>query len=243
MSRSEEGQIICRTFKEGRWDVITIQFAPQLYHWFIRPKWLTKKYIHNHIQSHFQTDGHIVLDFGSGTGANCSMFEPKSYLGIDPDAKRIAYAKRLYPEYTFQVFNNDKLPFEDQTVDYIFIIAVLHHIPTADIARYLQEFQRVLKPTGTIVVMEPCLCKEKPVCNWFMNWYDKGDYIRNEEEYLRLFQDYDSTILQRFRKCFLYHELFFSAKPKRSMPDQLVTTLLPETGPTLQPIVPGELWS
>lgn len=143
------------------------------------------------------------------------MFYPSNYMGIDPDAKRIDFAKRLYPNHTFHVLNSKDLPVEDNSVDYILVVAVLHHISSEEISSYMKEFQRILKANGTIIVMEPCLCKKNPLCNWFMNWYDKGDYIRNENGYLELFQDhdYDCTVLKRFRKGFLYNELFFSAKP------------------------------
>lgn len=195
---------------------INISFSPRLYHWFVRPQWITKKYIHNHVHSHFKFEGQTVLDFGSGTGANCSMFHPSYYVGIDPDAKRIEYAKQLYPDHKFQVLESKRFPFANESVDYILIIAVLHHISSDDISSYMKEFQRILKSNGTIIVMEPCLCKEKPLCNRFMKWYDKGDYIRNEEEYIQLFGDlnYDCKVIKRFRKCFLYNELFFSVKPR-----------------------------
>ncbi|WP_307545482.1 class I SAM-dependent methyltransferase [Paenibacillus sp. V4I5] len=168
------------------------------------------------MQSHFTFEGQAVLDFGSGTGANCSMFHPLNYLGIDPDAKRIDYAMRIYPRHTFQVLESDNLPVKNESVDYLLIIAVLHHITSNEISSYMKEFQRILKPNGTIIVMEPCLCMKKPLCNRFMKWYDNGEYIRNEEEYIRLFRDhdYDCKVIKRFRKCFLYHELFFSAKLK-----------------------------
>ncbi|KRE29679.1 methyltransferase type 11 [Paenibacillus sp. Soil522] len=144
------------------------------------------------------------------------MFHPSNYVGMDPDAKRVNYAKRLYPDHTFQVLDSKRFPFDNESVDYILIIAVLHHISSDEISSYMKEFQRILKPNGTIVVMEPCLCKKNTLCNWFMNWYDNGEYIRNEEEYIRLFSDhnYDCKVIKRFRKCFLYQELFFSVKPK-----------------------------
>jgi ubiquinone/menaquinone biosynthesis C-methylase UbiE len=167
-------------------------------------------------------NGKEVLDFGCGTGANCSIFDPGKYVGIDPDVKRIDYAKRLYPDHLFLTFDNDKLPLDDESIDYIVIVAVLHHISSEDIARCMKEFKRVLKPNGTIIAMEPCICAKKPLCNWFMNWYDNGDYIRNEEEYFRLFRENDFTPspISRFRKCFFYHELFFSANqlmPRRTI--------------------------
>lgn len=192
-----------------------MEFSPRLYHLFVRPKWFTKKYIHNHITSEFPLDGKTVLDFGAGTGANCKMFKPSRYLGIDPDSKRVQYARKLYPDYSFQVFENDRIPAEDETIDYVVIIAVLHHISSENIVSYLSEFKRILKPKGKIIAMEPCFCDKKPLCNRFMKWYDNGQFIRNDEGYLRLFTDnqFQCRVLKKFTKCFLYHEMFFAAHP------------------------------
>ncbi|WP_281176754.1 hypothetical protein [Paenibacillus stellifer] len=41
------------------------------------------------------------------------MFQPNQYRGFDPDAKRIDYAKRLFPNHTFHVLANNKLPVEN----------------------------------------------------------------------------------------------------------------------------------
>ncbi|WP_084134764.1 class I SAM-dependent methyltransferase [Paenibacillus harenae] len=187
-----------------------------MYHSFVRPKWFTKKYIHDHVHSHFTFDGQTVLDFGAGTGANCSMFHPLNYVGIDPDAKRIEFARRLYPDHAFKVLESETFPFEDASFDYILIIAVLHHVSSNEISRYIKEIQRILKPDGTIIIMEPCLCKNKPLSNGFMKWYDNGEYIRHEEEYIQLFTDHnlECQVIKRFRKCFLYNELFFSVNSK-----------------------------
>ncbi|GIQ68407.1 class I SAM-dependent methyltransferase [Xylanibacillus composti] len=195
---------------------ISLPIAPQWYHRFVRPKWFTQKYIHQHIRSNFNLHHQVVLDFGSGTGANCPMVHPSYYLGVDPDAKRIEYARKLYPQHTFQVFDRKTFPVEDNSVDCILIIAVLHHIPSQEIAAYMSEFVRILKPDGRMIVMEPCICKSKPICSWFMKKVDKGAYIRDEEGYLKLFprHEFECSVLKRFHKCFLYHELFFSARRK-----------------------------
>ncbi|WP_175482248.1 class I SAM-dependent methyltransferase [Thermoflavimicrobium dichotomicum] len=168
---------------------------------------------------HFHFDGRRILDFGSGTGANCSIFSPENYIGVDPDARRIRYAKRLYPGYNFLPLEGHQLPVENQSIDYILIIAVLHHISSEELTDYFREFERVLKPTGTIIVMEPYLEAARPFSNRFMQWFDKGNYIRAENHYLSLFQEqnYDCNILKKFRKCFLYNELFFCACPKKAV--------------------------
>lgn len=157
----------------------------------------------------------MVLDFGCGTGANCSICRPEQYCGIDPDSKRVHFAKRSFPHYTFEVFDGKRLPLPDQTVDLILIVAVLHHISNGLIAEYLNEFRRVLKAEGNIMAIEPYLCQKSKFNNWFMNRYDQGEHIRKEEDYIQLFKDqnYDCQVLKKFKKCLLYNEIFFVAAP------------------------------
>lgn len=80
-----------------------MELYPILYHLFVRPKWFPKSYtlyINNVIKSKFDFHNKMVLDFGSGIGTSCSMFNPANYLGVDCDSNRIRYVKRLYPEYS-----------------------------------------------------------------------------------------------------------------------------------------------
>lgn len=73
---------------------------------------------------------------------------------------RIAYARRLNQGYNFLVLDGTNLPLENNSIDYILTLSVLHHIASEDLAPYLSEFQRILKPHGKVVVLEPCLLKE-----------------------------------------------------------------------------------
>lgn len=200
--------------KEGDKNIIQ-PCSPWIYHRFVRIPWFTKKYIHDQLNSNFHFYGKNALDFGSGTGANCTIFSPNQYVGIDPDAGRIQYAKRAYPEHSFHVLQNSTLPISDQSMDYILIVAVLHHIPTDEIKSYIKEFQRVLKKNGSIIVIEPYLNTKNRFCNFMMNMLDKGSYIRYEEDYLKMFQEsgFRCEVKKRFRKCLVYNELFFSVQP------------------------------
>ncbi|MGG1576143.1 class I SAM-dependent methyltransferase, partial [Fictibacillus sp. NRS-1165] len=185
----------------------------RVYHALVRPKLITKIYIEKNIQRHFDFSNKTVLDFGSGTGANCTLFSPDHYFGLDPDHGRIDFAKRMYSPYRFQAFSGNKLPAKDSSFDVILIIAVLHHISPEAIRDYVTEFKRILKPDGRIIIIEPCFFKKSPVSNWFMQWYDAGNYIRREEDYLNYFAkaNFKCNVLKRFKKCLLYNELYFTA--------------------------------
>jgi ubiquinone/menaquinone biosynthesis C-methylase UbiE len=201
---------------------IDFQFSPRLYHWFVRPRWFTKKYIHDHITSHFTMERRFVLDFGCGTGANCSMVSPDYYVGVDADVRRTQFASKLNPGYKFHPLQSNELPLDNNTIDYVWIIAVLHHIPSDLITSYLKEFHRILKRNGRIIVIEPFLSDKTPLCNQFMKWFDRGRYIREENSYLKFFTDnqFSCDVHKKFQKCFLYNELFFSAKPQNLQPNQ-----------------------
>lgn len=193
--------------------VFLVQLSPKIYHSLVRPKWFTKIYIQNNIQRHFDLTGQKVLDFGAGTGANCTLCSPDYYVGIDPDTNRIDFAKRLYAAYQFEAFSGHELPVEENSFDVILIIAVLHHIPPDMVRHYIKEFKRILRPNGKVVVIEPYLCDASPICNWFMKTNDKGDYIQKEEQYLDYFtkEHFRYNVISRFKKCFLYNELYFTA--------------------------------
>lgn len=49
-----------------------------------------------------------------------------------------------------------------------------------------------------------------------MNLFDKGKYIREEEEYLSIFHNhkYETQVHKRFNQLMLYNKIFFSASPK-----------------------------
>lgn len=144
------------------------------------------------------------------------MFKSSNYLGIDCDNKRIDYARRLNPGYNFDILQEKQIPAADNSVDYVLTISVLHHIPSEQLKDYIEEFQRVLKPDGKIIAIEPCFFNNHNFNNWFMSFFDKGKYIRNEDKYLSLFNNfYKTEVLKRYNQLLFYNKLFFTATLKQ----------------------------
>lgn len=191
-----------------------MELSPRLYHYFVRPRLFSKIYIDNVISQSFALKDKTILDFGSGTGSGSFMSDPDRYLGVDIDPARVHYARRLYPGYRFDILEDNRLPVDDNYIDCILIVAVLHHISDEGLPGYLQEFHRVLKPHGKILVLEPCYCDKSRLNNRFMTFFDQGRFIRFADEYLDLFnrQMFRTKIIQRFKKLF-YNEIFFLASP------------------------------
>ncbi len=187
---------------------------PHLYHIIVRPKFAlenTKKII----REEFNFGESNVLDFGCGTGSNSILFNAENYLGVDVDRNRIIFAKEMFQRYKFDVIENNILPVKDNSFDVICVFATIHHIPDSIFQAYITEFERVLRPKGKIIVIEPFLSEKHKFNNWFMTTFDNGEFIRYEEQYKSLFgNDFTITMHKKFKKFFFYNELFFSAEKK-----------------------------
>lgn len=69
-----------------------------------------------------------------------------SYVGIDPSKGLIKIAKEKYPSYDLRDYNGLILSdFKNQEFDQVISIAVLHHIPPANVIDWLKEANRVTK--------------------------------------------------------------------------------------------------
>lgn len=192
-----------------------MELSPRLYHYFVRPKWFLNKFYNSMFQNCIEFKDKTVLDFGCGIGSSSYLFESSNYLGVDCDDKRINYAKKLYPEYNFITTKDGLLPLSQNSVDYIMILSVLHHMPTEELTDSLKEFKRVLKSDGNIIIVEPCFFKKARMRNWYMSKLDKGKYIRNEDEYLDLFRkaNYKTKVIKRYNQLLFYNKIMIYAYP------------------------------
>ncbi|MDD4096126.1 MAG: class I SAM-dependent methyltransferase [Oscillospiraceae bacterium] len=100
-----------------------------------------------------------VLDFGCGDGNSAAFFkkhlQPRSYCGIDVSSESIDLAsKRGLERCSFQCYNGEKIPFDTETFDIIFMANVLHHVDFSLHRHMIDECIRVLKTAGRLYVFE-----------------------------------------------------------------------------------------
>ncbi|MFW6016709.1 MAG: class I SAM-dependent methyltransferase [bacterium] len=187
-----------------------MDLSPKIYQWIVRPNWYNRYFTHN-VLAKENIYHKRVLDFGCGVGSNCFLIKAENYLGVDIDKDRIEHARKQNPDYHFEIMKN--VNFKKNSFEIILIIAVLHHIPNSEIKFLLKIFKKILKKSnGKILVIEPCYYKNKIFNNCFMNFFDKGKFIRNKDEYFSIFQSEDYRI-NSYRKLnkILYKEIFYSA--------------------------------
>lgn len=127
------------------------------------------------------------LDFGCGTGEFARSFPRRNYIGVDLSRGYIRYAATQSP-MPFAVMDGRNLALRDASFDAVLIVGVIHHLDDEATRTTLAELHRVLKPDGVMLVLEDI----PPPSPWnvlghVMHWLDRGDSIRSDLDYQRLF--------------------------------------------------------
>lgn len=97
--------------------------------------------------------GERILDLGCGAGRLLEFFREQriEYIGADISEKMLAIARQKYSAHQFVLLNDFHLPWPAEHFDWIFCVAVFHHIPGSDYRlEFLREAKRVLKKGGRL---------------------------------------------------------------------------------------------
>src|SRR5687767_11287147 len=94
-----------------------------------------------------------VLDIGCGTGRNLPLYDAGTrVVGIDVSAEALARARRRRPDVPLVQGDAEALPFRAGTFDTVVSALVFCSVP--DAARGLSEVRRVLRPGGSLRILE-----------------------------------------------------------------------------------------
>ena len=100
--------------------------------------------------------GGRALDVGCGSGRVCialaKAFPKAEIIGIDPDAESIRRAKAAAPGMTFYAKTTTEMQ-RDSGFDFITLCDALHDL--AKPVETLEEIRALLKPDGTLFIVEP----------------------------------------------------------------------------------------
>jgi len=100
--------------------------------------------------------GMSVMDIGCGTGVlarhEIDVVGPEGFVvGVDPSRGMLAEAVNRGVS-NVAMGRGEKLPLQDQSVDFVTMGYALRHV--ADLAETFAEYLRVLKPGGTVLLLE-----------------------------------------------------------------------------------------
>jgi ubiquinone/menaquinone biosynthesis C-methylase UbiE len=100
------------------------------------------------------------LDVACGNGSKTKLFSDKLGLvgknvyGTDIDEWGPYKSEKSKLPIQFKLLENNKLDFADNEFDILSIFLALHHIPIDQLPGILNEFKRVLKPEGILIIIE-----------------------------------------------------------------------------------------
>ncbi len=111
------------------------------------------------IQSFIKEPVESILDVGCNVGAwlaDCKKLYPDANLvGVEINKKAIEVAKSRLPEVKFYETGAEKLPFDNNSFQYVTCIEVLEHLPSELRPVAFREIHRVLRPGGTFILTVP----------------------------------------------------------------------------------------
>lgn len=130
-----------------------------------------------------------LLDVPCGSGVLFNICSPCEYYGVDVDEARVVEAANLYPSGKFSKGDASRLEFPESNFDIILAAGLFHHVDDDLAAKIVDEFHRVLKPEGRVVVFE-AIWPRNPlnVAGLLARKMDQGDYVRHPEEYMPFFE-------------------------------------------------------
>jgi ubiquinone/menaquinone biosynthesis C-methylase UbiE len=96
----------------------------------------------------------VILDVGARTGvlANGIANISDDVFALEPNADRVEYIKRKFPQVKAFHGTAESIPFPETYFTKAYVLSALHHFADQDGALY--EINRVLKPKGVLVIFD-----------------------------------------------------------------------------------------
>jgi SAM-dependent methyltransferase len=134
--------------------------------------------------------GDRILDIGCGTAESRNFLPDVEYYGIDPNPRYIKAAQARFNHIqgcsflctTIEQAKLDALP----KFDIVLAIAVLHHLDDRSAIQLAKLAKLKLKDKGRLILVDTCFVAGQPPIARFLASMDRGKYVRNADDYMRI---------------------------------------------------------
>jgi len=144
-----------------------------------------------------------ILDLGAGTGRTYAYFNKKGYkyIGLDFSSKMKECAYKLHGEFPYIIDDmvNLKKYFANNSVDAVFAVYSLFHIPKTDFKKLLSDIHDILKTNGIFLFSYQIGQGEEMADEPYLNEAGKNVLYMNYQT-----NDEIKDLLSQFSYKFLY---------------------------------------
>lgn len=143
-----------------------------------------------------------IVDVACGTGDMCeywTKFSSAKVIGVDPAINMLKVAEEKGLNVDFVEAEATNLPFKNESIDILSISYGFRNVMEKELA--LQEFKRVLKPNGLVVILEFTKLPKKSIVGKIRDTYMKnilpivgGFLSKNKEAYQYLPDSIDNFL-------------------------------------------------
>ncbi len=160
-----------------------------------------------------------ALDVGCGAGLTDELLLPHvaTLDGVDVSVEMVTRAAERNPKGTYQVYDGDRLPFDDGQFELTFAACVLHHVPPGNWPAFLRELWRVTARSGAAVVIEhnpinPMTRRAVRACP-----FDADAVLARPGPIARTFRDMGAKLVERRYVTFFPVDLLVTRNAERAL--------------------------
>ena len=136
-----------------------------------------------------------ILDLGCGTGNLYPYIKNKcsTYIGVDWNQRYINYAIKKYNCNDFICQDVDNINITS-SFNKIVCSSLLHHLSDKAYTKMLFKSISLLKDHGEFISIDPLFHDNQTILSYIFCKFDRGNYIRNNENYIKLFKQVFNNI-------------------------------------------------
>jgi cyclopropane fatty-acyl-phospholipid synthase-like methyltransferase len=146
-----------------------------------------------------------ILDIGCGPGYIIDFLPNVDYVGIDLDSNYIKTAKESYKQAHFFCSSIEDFEIKKpNSFDIVMATGVIHHLNDQQTENLFKLAKTALKSNGRLVTMDGCFIKKQNrIAKAFLK-SDRGQYIREEEQYLNLASKHFKNVKSKIDESYFH---------------------------------------
>ncbi|HZQ70584.1 MAG TPA: class I SAM-dependent methyltransferase [Terriglobales bacterium] len=131
--------------------------------------------------------GDRILEIGCGPGTIVPYLPESEYVGFDMSPEYVAQAQKKFPKARFVCERVSEYSLKERSYfDVVLALGIVHHLEDSEALQLFQIAHDALKPGGKLVTLDGVWSQGQSGAARALLARDRGQFIRDEESYLRI---------------------------------------------------------